>query len=109
MVAFGSTKPLTTRLTSLALLVDVVEFMKQMNRQQHTNIHIKKTKLNALIASLFLLATCGSSRRVKTDIFKCIISTMSMALSYVALRLISNVEFYLEKTVVREVYSLVHR
>ena len=68
-----------TRLTSLALLVDVVEFMKQMNPQQLANIHIKKTKLNALIAIFFLLPTRGSSRRVKTDIFQCIIRIMSMA------------------------------
>ena len=31
-----------TRLTSLALSVDVVEFMKQMNPQQLANILIKK-------------------------------------------------------------------
>ena len=54
-----------TRLTSLALSFDVVEFMKQMNPQQLANIHIKKTKLNALIASFFLWPTRGLSRRVK--------------------------------------------
>ena len=53
------------RLPSLALSVDVVEFMKQMNPQQLANIHIKKTKLNALIGSFFLLPTRELSRRVK--------------------------------------------
>ena len=52
-----------TRLTSLALSVDVAEFMKQMNAQQLANILIKKTKLNALIVTFFLLPTRGSCKR----------------------------------------------
>ena len=78
MVAFGSTEPWNSAniFSFISWCCWVHETDESSAACEYT---YKKTKLNALITSLFLLPTRGLSRRVKATIFKCIICIMSIA------------------------------